>query len=87
MRSDIRRRREKHQEYLNKRKDIPCMDCGGKFPSVAMDFHHIDESIKDPKFANLKTWSMKRINEELDKCAVLCANCHRVRHKTHHLNN
>ena len=56
------------------------MDCGEKFPSVAMDFHHLDENKKDPGFANLKTWSMKRINEELDKCIVLCANCHRIRH-------
>ena len=80
MRPDIRKRREKHQVYLNKRKDVPCADCGGRFPSVAMDFHHTDESKKDPGFNNMKTWKIQRIDEELEKCVVLCANCHRVRH-------
>ena len=47
---------------------------------VICTIHHIDESKKDPCFNNMKSWAIKRIDVELDKCVVLCANCHRVRH-------
>ena len=70
-------------EYINSKKRVPCADCGGEFPEYCMDFHHIVDkpylnrvSIKN----YLKDRSVKRIDEELDKCVVVCANCHRIRH-------
>ena len=82
MREDIVKRRKKNKEYIDSRKRIPCADCNGVFPEVCMDFHHINPNEKDQHYNNgqLKCWSMKRIVEELDKCVVLCANCHRIRH-------
>ena len=82
MREDIRKRREKHKEYILSKKDKACADCGKKYPLRVMDFHHLDPTIKDDGFrlGRMKTWSIKKIDEELDKCVVLCANCHRIRH-------
>ncbi|AOO12102.1 hypothetical protein Np200711_156 [Cyanophage S-RIM44] len=47
-----------------------------------MEFHHLDPEVKDDNFnvGRMKTWSLKRIDEELSTCVVLCANCHRMRH-------
>ena len=59
-----------------------CQDCGGKFPEAVYDFHHLDPTEKEAGIAALtsdKGWG--KILEELDKCVLLCANCHRIRHR------
>ena len=58
-----------------------CKDCEGVFPEAVYDFHHLDPTEKEAGMASLtsdKGWS--KILEELDKCVLLCANCHRIRH-------
>ena len=63
-----------------------CMDCGGKFPYYVLDFDHRDpnEKLRSPaSLANGNSW--KNMIEEIHKCDVVCANCHRVRtHKSNH---
>lgn len=46
-----------------------------------LDFHHIDPSKKEFVMANLwhRGYSRIRILEEIAKCQVLCANCHRIK--------
>ena len=73
--------------YIESRRNVPCADCGGTFPQICMDFHHIDPETKDRSGNKnysmkhkMKEWGKKRIDEELDMCVVLCANCHRIRH-------
>lgn len=59
-----------------------CIDCGLKdaHPSV-YDFHHLDSDKKDFNLGAAKTTKFDdRIKTELDKCVLLCANCHRIRH-------
>lgn len=58
-----------------------CFCCGEKEP-VCLDFHHLDSSEKEVAIANALTngWSFKRIKKEIDKCVILCANCHRKVH-------
>ena len=73
------------REYILSKKNVPCADCGGRFPTYCMDFHHIDEDTK-PAMGHrslknyMKDLSIKRIDEEVSKCVVICANCHRIRH-------
>lgn len=60
-----------------------CEDCGMKTEVYEIyDFHHINQNEKETKLSNmihgLKSWEY--IKGELDKCIVLCANCHRIRH-------
>lgn len=44
------------------------------------DFHHLDPNEKDSNFKQIKSWKWDRIKEEIDKCELLCANCHRIEH-------
>ncbi len=58
-----------------------CMDCGGTFPTPCFDFHHRDTYAK--KFTLTmaqcsRPWD--KLVEEANKCDLICANCHRLRH-------
>lgn len=56
-----------------------CRICGyDKWPS-AFDFHHLDPRGKDFTISEAMT-SWERIKPELDKCELLCSNCHREVH-------
>ncbi len=61
-----------------------CTDCGLKYNgknACVFHMHHRDPGSKDFAIGNQvvnKAWS--RIVEELDKCDLLCANCHEMRH-------
>ena len=59
-----------------------CSKCGYNTHAVALDFHHVDETKKEFSLyaAQRRRYGMERIKKEVDKCIVLCANCHRVHH-------
>ena len=58
-----------------------CSLCGYKKYVGALEFHHEDPSKKDFTIANQrKTTFDDRIKKELDKCVLVCANCHREIH-------
>ena len=73
--------------YLLESKDNKCADCGMRatFDNfIVFDMHHLDETKK--KF-NLDSNKLKlrmtpEIKEEINKCVLLCACCHRLRHNT-----
>jgi len=56
-----------------------CSDCFGVFPNCVYDFHHVDGTKEKNPSAAL-AGSFDKAVEELDKCVLLCANCHRIRH-------
>lgn len=59
-----------------------CWDCGFVHESIAAyDFHHTDPSKKEHPVSVLlkRTSRWESIQTELDKCELLCVNCHRVR--------
>ena len=57
-----------------------CEHCGYNKCNEALEFHHIDPSIKDPTFQSMRYWSIEKAKIELDKCLLLCSNCHREEH-------
>ena len=61
-----------------------CSKCSYNTHAVALDFHHVDESRKEFPLnaAQRRRYGMERIKKEVDKCIILCANCHRVHHYT-----
>ena len=44
------------------------------------DFHHIDPNTKEYNWNKLRLMSDKKVLNELSKCKLLCANCHRLIH-------
>ncbi len=57
-----------------------CTKCGYSKCMKALHFHHIDPSTKKYKPSALFKKSWDFIVEELDKCVLLCANCHAEEH-------
>jgi hypothetical protein len=59
----------------------PCKLCGFSHPA-ALDFHHRDPSTKviEINDAIRSGWSIDRVNTEIEKCDLICANCHRILH-------
>lgn len=73
-----RNKRQKLKAELIELKGGKCADCGGKFPAYAYDFHHVNG--RDMVEGNLMSLGRVAMLEELNKCIVLCAICHRGRH-------
>lgn len=58
-----------------------CEMCGYDRCDAALEFHHKNPSEKDFSLAHVKLTSFSdKIRQELDKCMILCANCHREEH-------
>ena len=75
--SDYHKREyDKIRKIIEKAKDKPCIDCNIKYPYYVMDFHHV----KGKKLINIGlSRSMKKTIKEIEKCVVICSNCHRIR--------
>lgn len=66
-------------EHLTKH---PCVDCGEDDIRV-LDFDHLNPNDKRFNISDAHRhyqYSIKKVNEEIAKCDVRCANCHRIRH-------
>jgi 5-methylcytosine-specific restriction endonuclease McrA len=58
-----------------------CMVCGYNKCTDALEFHHRNPNIKEFSLSLDKlTRSWMRVEQELKKCILLCANCHREYH-------
>lgn len=55
----------------------PCTLCKKIYPPCAMDFNHINKEEKIDSISNLYGKSKNRILAEINKCELICANCHR----------
>jgi len=73
---DYDRRR---RAFVNTLKARPCHDCGGTFPPCCMDFDHRNPSTKKGLVSRMFRRRMSLLLEEIQKCDVVCANCHRIR--------
>ena len=71
--------------FIEYKRTLKCSRCGFNHPA-ALDFHHIDPSTKSFKMSNISRVEKNKalIMEEISKCKVLCANCHRVEHSVNY---
>lgn len=69
----------KNKKLVNVYKDQPCLDCGLRFPLECMDFDHVSGT----KIAGISQMIHHKATsvllEEIAKCELVCANCHRIR--------
>jgi hypothetical protein len=57
-----------------------CQVCGFDRYSCSLDLHHREAKAKSPNFRSMRGWSWGRILVELQKCVLLCKNCHAATH-------
>jgi hypothetical protein len=69
-------------EFVRKYKENkPCDDCGKYFHFFVMDFDHREGETKIENVAQLahKGYALDKLIAEIEKCDLVCANCHRLR--------
>lgn len=74
-----RNSRQRAYDRLAAMKTGPCVDCKVSYPHYVMDYDHVrGEKTKNlAKMVGRTSWD--KILEEIDKCELVCSNCHRIR--------
>ena len=75
------RKREIREWFQEYKQSLSCNSCGDERWYI-LEFHHSDPDSKDGNVVDMAVngYSKDRILEEIEKCEVLCANCHRELH-------
>ncbi len=73
--------RKKMKKYLISLLGGKCEKCGYNRCVSALEFHHKDPLKKDFTLSGSKVLSIKKMEAEVKKCNLLCANCHREEHE------
>ena len=78
------RRRDNRSKNLRTfhsyKEEIGCTDCGEKYPYFVLEFDHKPEFEKiDTVYKVLTKYGVEKAWEEIAKCDVVCANCHKIR--------
>jgi hypothetical protein len=82
---EVYRAKNKHKKemlrsVMREHKSKPCIDCGGEFPFYVMGFDHREDETKTSHVSRMiEKMSLQKLVEEIEKCDVVCANCHRIR--------
>lgn len=75
-----RQRKIEMRAWVDEQKSVPCMDCEENYPPYVMDMDHRDPKTKVANINDLiKQGSWKKLKQEVEKCDVVCSNCHRER--------
>lgn len=71
-------------EYLGGK----CINCGFNKHIAALEFHHLDKEGKEFNISRSShSVSWDKLKLELDKCIILCSNCHQIEHSKYDENN
>lgn len=64
-----------------------CSCCGYNKCMDALEFHHLDPSVKEFRLGTHRTHTLSKIRKELEKCILVCSNCHaEIHYKMRHDN-
>ena len=75
----IKKKQDKLAEYIGGR---VCVHCGFTHDTFTpFDFHHINPSEKEVSISDAICRSWANLIKEVDKCVLLCSNCHRIEHE------
>ncbi|MEQ1561610.1 MAG: hypothetical protein ABL899_02740, partial [Nitrospira sp.] len=77
MRQAVKNRRKKLREMARESKGNKCIICGYDKCQRALSFHHVDPKKKEFDLSSKGlTRSWEKIKKEIEKCILVCANCH-----------
>ena len=81
---NAKNRKKKRVAWQEFKASLSCTKCNFSHPA-ALDFHHVDRT--DHRSVNklVQDGQYKKAHEEIKKCIVLCANCHRIHHHEENL--
>lgn len=72
-----RHRAEVRRLVIEEKAGKPCTDCGATYPHYVMHFDHVgDDKLFNIGDAGSQGYAWSRIEEEIAKCELVCANCH-----------
>lgn len=74
--------RERNAQYVkNLKESSPCTDCRQFYPYYVMQYDHLGYEVKLNHVGTMasENYSIAKIQSEIDKCELVCANCHAVR--------
>jgi hypothetical protein len=76
-------RRKELDRLILESKSVPCTDCEFPYPHYVLEFDHV-KGVKVSEVSKMvaDNCSIESIKEEISKCEVVCANCHKIRHHT-----
>ena len=91
---EIEKRKRNYEKVKNRRQRLKemgveylggkCMKCGYDKCIAALEFHHRNPEEKEFGISRYQNFSWSRIIVELDKCDLLCSNCHKELHYEEH---
>lgn len=70
---------ERNKQIILQFKSLPCIDCRGSFDPFIMHFDHRNPKDKLRNVSKMGSYSEKLLLKEIEKCDVVCANCHGLR--------
>lgn len=75
-----RARTEQSRKLWDLKEESGCIDCGEMYPHYMLEFDHLPqhEKLGSPIYV-ARTYSMEKALEEVKKCDIVCANCHKIR--------
>ena len=76
----LKKARQRLKKKLVDYKGGKCEICGYDKCINALDFHHLNPNEKDFGISNYMVLSFDKLKKEVDKCILVCANCHREIH-------
>lgn len=76
----FRNSRQRLKDKLVAYKGGKCEICGYDKCINALEFHHLDPTEKEFSIANGNAIAFEKAKKEVDKCILVCANCHREIH-------
>lgn len=78
--ANLRWEQKKVNEFKKIKASLKCNRCDENH-IACLEFHHTDPSTKEANIGSkVRSWSTKKLLEEIAKCEILCANCHRKEH-------
>jgi hypothetical protein len=75
----LKARYAKFRAIVDEPRKLPCADCGKSYLPCVMDYDHRPGEVKLFNISMAMNKPRKLLLEEIEKCDIVCANCHRIR--------